>query len=346
MTAAIISVTEKGTMQSELLYKKIEAKGFKCKRFCYSKYASVGAESYENISILVKRIFSEYDILIFICACGIAVRTISPFIKSKISDPAVIVMDEQFKYVIPILSGHLGGANRISQIISNETGAKAVITTATDTGGKFSVDSFAKANSLYISDMKIAKAVSAAVLQNKKIGFASDYSTVNIPDELCTNLNCEIGICISDDKEKKPFNSTLNLIPQNIVLGIGCKRGRTSEEIESFLLNFLEKNQIPLYKVGRIATIDLKSDEKGILDFCKKYRLELSVYSAHELMNAEGNFTGSDFVKNITGVDNVCERSAVLCSKGGIIVPKTVGDGITCSAAQTDITIDFAKETL
>ena len=167
MTAAIISVTEKGTMQSELLYKKIEAKGFKCKRFCYSKYASVGAESYENISILVKRIFSEYDILIFICACGIAVRTISPFIKSKISDPAVIVMDEQFKYVIPILSGHLGGANRISQIISNETGAKAVITTATDTGGKFSVDSFAKANSLYISDMKIAKAVSAAVLQNK-----------------------------------------------------------------------------------------------------------------------------------------------------------------------------------
>lgn len=101
------------------------------------------------------------------------------------------------------------------------------------------------------------------------------------------------------------------------------KRGRTSEEIESFLLNFLEKNQIPLYKVGRIATIDLKADEKGILDFCKKYRLELSVYSAHELMNAEGNFTGSDFVKNITGVDNVCERSAVLCSKGRIIVPKT-----------------------
>ncbi len=85
MTAAIISVTEKGTMQSELLYKKkIEAKGFKCKRFCYSKYASVGAESYENILILVQtRIFSEYDILIFICACGIAVRTISPFIKSK-----------------------------------------------------------------------------------------------------------------------------------------------------------------------------------------------------------------------------------------------------------------------
>ena len=136
-------------------------------------------------------------------------------------------------------------------------------------------------------------------------------------------------------------NSTLNLIPQNIVLGIGCKRGRTSEEIESFLLNFLEKNQIPLYKVGRIATIDLKADEKGILDFCKKYRLELSVYSAHELMNAEGNFTGSDFVKNVTG-----ERSAVLCSKGKIIVPKTAENGITCSAAQTDITIDFAKETL
>lgn len=346
MTAAIISVTEKGTMQSELLYKKIEAKGFKCKRFCYSKYVSVGAESYESISILVKRIFSEYELLIFICACGIAVRTISPFIKSKTYDPAVIVMDEQFKYVIPILSGHLGGANRISQIISNEIGAKAVITTATDTGGKFSVDSFAAANNLYISDMKIAKAVSAAVLQNKKIGFISDYETINMPDELSKDLNCEIGICISDDKEKKPFNSTLNLIPQNIVLGIGCKRGKTFKEIESFLFDFLEKNKIPLYKICCMATINLKLNEKGILDFCKKYHLELSVYSAQELMSAEGHFTGSEFVKNVTGVDNVCERSAVLCSKGCIIVPKTVGDGITCSAAQMDISIDFTKEIL
>ena len=93
MTAAIISVTENGAKRSVLLSEKMNVKGFECKCFCYSKYISDSAESYENISILVKRIFSEYDILIFICACGIAVRTISPFIKSKISDPAVIVMD-------------------------------------------------------------------------------------------------------------------------------------------------------------------------------------------------------------------------------------------------------------
>lgn len=346
MTAAIISVTEKGTMQSELLYETIKAKGIDCKKFCYSKYTSDGAEEYENIFMLVKTIFSQYDILIFICACGIAVRAISPMINSKTSDPAVIVMDEQFKYAIPILSGHLGGANRIAQIIADEIGAEAVITTATDTGGKFSVDSFAKANKLYISDMKIAKAVSSAVLQNSKIGFVSDYAIENLPDELCRDLNCNIGICISDDKNKKPFSTTLNLVPRNIVLGIGCKKGKTLEEIESFLFNFLEINKIPLYKICSIATIDLKSDEKGLLDFCRKYRLEFIVYSPEELMTVEGIFTGSEFVKNVTGVDNVCERSAVLCSKGGIIVPKTVGNGITCSAAQIDISIDFAKEIL
>lgn len=344
MTAAIISVTENGAERSALLSEKMKGKGFECKRFCYGKYISDSGQGYESLSELVKRIFNEYDVLIFICACGIAVRTISPLIKSKVCDPAVIVMDESIKYVIPILSGHLGGANRISQIISNEMGAEAVITTATDIGGKFSVDSFAAANNLYISDMKIAKAVSAAVLQNKKIGIVSDYNTVNVPDQLCTDLNCKIGICISNDKEKKPFESTLNLIPQDIVLGVGCKKGKTFDEIESFLLRFLEKNQIPLYKISRIATIDLKANEKGILDFCKKYRLELSVYSARELMTAEGNFTDSEFVKSITGVDNVCERSAVLCGMGRIIVPKTAGNGITCSAAQTDIIIDFAKE--
>lgn len=344
MTAAIISVTENGVKQSALLYEKMNVKGFECKRFCYCRYKSDGADSYENIVMLVRSIFTEYDILIFICACGIAVRAISSMVKSKTSDPAVIVMDEQFKFAVPILSGHLGGANRITEIISKETGAQAIITTATDTGGKFSVDSFAAANNLYISDMKIAKAVSAAVLQNKKIGFASDYSTVNIPDEISKDFNCEVGICISDDTDKKPFEITLNLIPKNIVLGMGCKKGKTLEEIESFLFYFLAKNQIPLYKICRIATIDLKANEKGILDFCKRYHLELCVYSAQELMTAEGGFTGSEFVKNVTGVDNVCERSAVLCGGGRIIVPKTIGNGITCSAVQTDISIDFAKE--
>lgn len=346
MTAAIISVTEKGAMQSKLLYEKIETKGFKCKRFCYSKYVSDSAESYESLSMLIKIIFSKYDILVFICACGIAVRTVSPMINSKTSDPAVIVMDEQFNYAIPILSGHLGGANRIAQIIADETGAKAVITTATDTGGKFSVDSFAKANKLYISDMKIAKAVSSAVLQNSKIGLVSDYDIENLPNELCRDLNRKIGICISDDTNKKPFSCTLNLVPQNIVLGIGCKKGKALEEIESFLFNFLEKNKIPLYKIGRIATIDLKSNEKGILELCKKYHIELFTYSTQELMTVKGNFTGSEFVKKVTGVDNVCERSAVLCSKGDIIVPKTAENGITCSAAQTNVSIDFAKEIL
>lgn len=160
------------------------------KRFCFEKNSDEFSEKISDIYEVARKAFSENNALIFICSCGIAVRSAAPLINSKISDPAVIVIDDFGKFVIPILSGHIGGANRIAEIIAENVGAVPIITTATDVGGRFSPDSFAAANGLIITDINAAKSVAAAVLNNEKIGIKSDYPYKNIPCEIVENSLC------------------------------------------------------------------------------------------------------------------------------------------------------------
>ena len=113
--------------------------------------------------------FEECDALIYIGACGIAVRAIAPFVKDKFTDPAVISMDELGGYIIPLLSGHVGGANELAMEIANITGGVAVISTATDVNGAFAVDVFAKKNDLKLANKELAKLISADILDGKHL---------------------------------------------------------------------------------------------------------------------------------------------------------------------------------
>jgi cobalt-precorrin 5A hydrolase len=143
-----------------------------------------------------------------------------------------------------------------------------------------------------------------------------------------------------------PFPVTLRLVPKNIVLGIGCKRATNCETIERAVRSALDSAGIAFERVICAATIDLKSNEAGLLGFCEKYGLKLHFFTAQMLMEADGDFTSSDFVKSITGVDNVCERSAVKCSGGRLIMRKTAAGGVTVAAAEKLMTLDFERKVL
>ncbi|MGN0577469.1 MAG: cobalt-precorrin 5A hydrolase [Ruminiclostridium sp.] len=344
MKISIISFTEKGRILSQKI-SGLFSEEHGVKRYCYHKKQDENSEAFSDIKELVSRIFYSSGALIFICACGIAVRSIAPFIRSKATDPAVIVIDDCGSFVIPILSGHLGGANRLAEIIAEKTGAKAVITTATDIGGAFSPDSFAKANNLVITNLSAAKEIAAVVLDNEKIGLVSDYECKNIPPEIAENTPCRTGICISSDCGKKPFEITLNLLPKNICIGIGCKRGTPCNKIEAHIFDSLLGAGIDKRRLCCAATIDIKADEAGIIEFCKKNSLKLITYTAEQLMSASGDFKKSDFVLSQTGTDNVCERSAVLTG-GRLIMPKMAANGVTVAAAELPTEIDFEKRIL
>ncbi|MCM1226355.1 MAG: cobalt-precorrin 5A hydrolase [Clostridium sp.] len=337
MRSAIISVTKNGTAISEKIAFSLK-NDHECIQYAFGKYANENTVSFAKLGSLVSDIFSKYDALVFICACGIAVRTIAPFVCSKLTDPAVIVIDEQGKFAVSLLSGHIGKANALTQKIADISGAIPVITTATDIGKKFSPDSFALANDLHICETDMAKEIAAAVLNNEKIGIYSDYPIENLPE--CFSENSEIGISISENFSNSPFKKTLHLVPKNIVMGIGCKRNTDADKLEDFILKNLEKYNIPIWRVRSINTIDLKKYEAAICEFAEKYDIPLKTFSADELTAVDGDFSSSEFVLKTAGTDNVCERSA--CADSGILfAPKYAENGMTFALSELSVQIDF-----
>ena len=339
MKVAILSFTPKGALLQNRIITKFN-------------YEFIVFDLEKNqIKKWLEKVFYQCDAIIFIGAAGIATRLISTLLKGKDVDPGVLVMDELGKYVIPILSGHIGGSNELSIEIAKEINAIPIITTATDINGKFAVDVWSTKNNCKIEDISKIKYISSAVLKDELIGLYSEFEIVGeLPEEIVKTdktgskilfgkeLNestvLKNGICISLNGEKTPFENTINIIPQIITLGIGCRRGTEMEKLEKFVFEELKNNHISRKSILGIATIDLKKDEIGLIDFGKKYNFKITTYTKEELQNVKGDFTGSEFVKSITGVDNVCERSCMLKSDGELIVKKIAKDGMTLAIAK------------
>ena len=295
--------------------------------------------------------FSTNDALIFIGAIGIALRAIAPYIKTKTKDPAVVVVDELGQFSIPILSGHIGGANELALQIAEDLGSIPVITTATDINSVFAVDTWAKSQGLQILNPECIKLVSSKLLKGESVHVKSDYPIQgNLPKNVYLNdledSNAGYDVIITHkDLENERKNDTLLLVPQIITVGIGCRKDISFESVESSILNILKSENYHILSINALASIDKKVNEKGILEFAKKYDLPFNTYSAEELNSLEGDFTKSEFVKSVVEVDNVCERSAIKESNGKLIRRKDTcdGAGVTVALAINDPNISWEK---
>jgi cobalt-precorrin 5A hydrolase len=291
--------------------------------------------------------FGGADAIFFIGAAGIAVRTVAPLVRSKVTDPAVIAVDETGRWVIPLLGGHIAGGNALALETAAFLGGEAVITTATDINGVFAVDMWAKSRNLAISSMEKAKKVSAKLLAGGEIPFRYDYPVDGEPprgivyrrEEAAPPLG--LGILVSMRRGAAGENE-LQIIPRRVYAGIGCRKGALEQEIAEIFDEALESLGLDGRCVAGVASIDLKKTEPGLLGFCKNRGLYCVFFSASELRAAEGSFNGSDFVRKVAGVDNVCERAAVLASGGGkLIKGKTARHGVTVAAAVKEVPLRF-----
>lgn len=327
---------------------------------------SVAVRNDEPLADWTKRGFEEGNALIFVGATGIASRSIAPFIKSKLEDPAVIVIDELGKFVIPILSGHVGGANELAIRLADKLNAIPVITTATDINDKFAIDVWARKNGLNILNKDGIAKVSSKLLRGINVSLYIDdkFRIINnsyekeaeSQQDKFSNKQEEIeaqklpeGVFLVDSKEAADIvisdnevalkGAALALKPKTLILGIGCKKGKSYEEI----LGIIKANDIDLSEVFALATIDIKSQEQGLIQLASRHRLNFLTYTSKQLMALEGDFTGSTFVRKQTGTDNVCERSALLAAgdKGELILKKQADKGITLAVARRCWKVNF-----
>ena len=281
-----------------------------------------------NLKETVKRHFND-DAVIFIGAVGIAVRSIAPYIKDKFCDPAVLVIDELGRYVIPLLSGHVGGANELANYIGGALSAAPIITTATDINGAFAVDVFAKKNNLLISSRKLAKDVSAALLDNNCIDIDSDIKSIDVK-ELKKKLNpknkvCDIKVRITD----RIYDDTvLTLIPKNLYIGVGCKKNTDADKMWDFVNDIFRLEGLDIRAVKSIGSIDIKRDEDAVKNLANRLNVPFLTFTKDELNSVSGDFFESEFVRKTVGVGNVCER-AVCIQCNNLIVKKTAREGMT-----------------
>lgn len=313
-------------------FRNRECRAYTMERFVQDGFLPLEESVYQDA-------FSWADVLIFVGACGIAVRKIAPYIRDKRTDPAVVCVDELGKFVVPLLSGHIGGANELAWKLATELNSTPVITTATDINHKFSVDAWAVKHDFEISDMNVAKSVSAEILEND-VPMLSDFPiNEELPNGVVDGFRGNLGIYLTYQK-REPFTHTLRLMPKVLHLGIGCRRGTGKAAIAEAVDSVLMENGIDPRAVRCAASIDLKAEEQGLLEFCEERKWPITFCSAEELLTIEGDFTPSEFVQSVTGVDNVCERAALMGAKE-LIVKKTARNGVTVAVAAEYLEVRF-----
>ncbi|ORT99544.1 Cobalamin biosynthesis protein CbiG [Anaerovibrio sp. JC8] len=297
------------------------------------------AISYSRLSDAVKEEFSRYGALIFIMAAGIVVRTIAPFLNSKLTDPAVVVMDEQAKNIISLLSGHMGGANELTLELAEILHSNPVITTATDVNNKLAPDLLASRLGLVPYPKKNILHLNNAVLGEVQPEYLIDE---NIPclDEYLEKMKengIEVTVCNDGEITKRAVESgkykvivsaeqypvnewVLYLRPRRLIAGVGCRRGVGADLIRGALEESCKRIGWSIDRIDELASTTFKADEKGLLDIAKELNKKITFWDNSKLKEQIEyyNLAESEFVRKAIGVGNVAEAAAFCCVNHGV----------------------------
>ena len=283
----------------------------------------------ERVPILLEKTFNKYDLHIFVAATGAVVRIIEGKFKSKDTDPAVITIDDHANFVISLLSGHLGGANEECKKIANGIGAIPVITTASDVGGKIAVDTLSQKIKAKLNDLDGAKRVTSLIVNGENV-------SLHLPKNIVNHDENSAGAIIVSNRKNIEISK---IIPQNIFIGIGCKRGVSKEHIIEKLKYAMDKQNLELSAIKMVASAWVKSDEIGLIEAMEELGIPIKFFDKEEILKVEDLVEErSEFVKNHIGVYGVSEPCAFLASsgKGAFLAKKIKLDGMTLSIFEED----------
>ena len=332
---AILTLTPGGMIQARSL-----ARQMTCDCYTSDKLVSEGFLGFDgSMAACVERLFVEYRALLFICASGICVRMIAPLVSDKLSDPAVLVMDERGQHVISLLSGHVGKANELTLKIAELTGASPVITTATDVNQLLALDILIAQVGANVSEYRQqVKMVNQMLVSQQKVGLYLDnvhledtrgFLKITDLSSLPEDLSALVVFSHRTDIVVQCSIPVVWVIPRNIVVGIGCRRGCEGELLYQNLCQHLESLKIDIRAILKIGSIELKQSEPGLIALKNRLNVPFTVFSAQELKEYESHFPQSDFVQQTVGVGSVSQPAAWIMSHGHLLEPTLKQDGMT-----------------
>lgn len=344
-STAIVALTQQGVRLGLQIHARLPGS------VCYvprrHRFAlTMGAVGFDRLGLIVPELWRSYRSLVFVMATGIVVRQIAPFVSDKASDPAVVVLDERGSFVVSLLSGHLGGANRLAGLIARITGGQAVITTATDVQNKPAVDLLAQEAGLEIENREMVGRVTRAILEDEPVwiydpggylreGLKGEGSVFRLETDRDVALQPRgrVGIWVAEHPAPGR-EGVLYLRPRNLVVGVGCNRGTGVGEILALVHQVFLDHSLTVHSIRNIATVDIKSHEPGIIELGRTLNRPVAVFTRAEIAGIRVP-NPSPVVEQHLGVRSVCEATALLSAQvDTLLVPKRKSANATVAVAR------------
>ncbi|MGQ9483450.1 MAG: cobalt-precorrin 5A hydrolase [Desulfosoma sp.] len=364
---AVVSITRQGTALALRLVETLPG----CTVYVPARHGfalAMGAEPYDRLRDLFPKLWRKYRAMVCIMAAGIVVRSIAPLLRSKTSDPAVVVVDERGQYVISLLSGHVGGANRMAQVVASLLGAQAVITTGSDVAQKTALDTMALARDLVMEDMTWAARVTTAIVDEEPFwiydpdGHLAPYRAMlsnalwvaeAVPatasgvqefqkaqegrqtalDAAGMDPSKIAGVWVSVSQKPKAYRAVV-LRPRTLVVGVGCNRNTPAGEILQVVRDVMHRHHLAETAVRTLASVDIKENEEGLLEAARAWPCPI-VFFSKETLQTQMVPNPSSVVHRHIGVYSVCEAAALQAARNGrLIVQKQKTPNVTVAVAK------------
>lgn len=287
-----------------------------------------------RLSTVMTEIWPEYRAIVCIMATGIVVRTIAPLLRDKYQDPAVVVCDEAGRFAISLLSGHLGGANELAHRVAAATGGQAVLTTASDVLGHTALDLWCREWGLTPASTTALTRAMGKLVDRGTLTLWSRYPLPELPADLVPAAARATADLVVDSRTDACEGGAL-LHPKALVIGIGCNRGTAAAAIAQAVEATCRHHRLAPQAIARLASIDLKQDEIGLLEYAGQQSLAIAFFSKERLNRVEG-IAASEAVLRATGAKGVAEPAALLAagSASTLLVPKMKWTEVTTAVAE------------
>ena len=341
---AVYALTEQGAALGDALAQGLGATLF-LPRALAQGYA---AEPFDRLADQVAAGFSRFRRHVFICATGIVVRLTAPLLVAKDRDPAVVVLDQEGRYVVSLVAGHLGGANALAREVAALTGGRAVITTATDTAGLPAPDLLAQAAGCAFKDLAKVKVVSRALLAGERVQLLDPAGWLEqtawrdrrpeafeVLREPAAWQGHRPGILVTHAADCLGLDqgSCLVLRPPSLCLGLGCRKGVPAGELLDFVAREFRAGNLSLDSLWKLGTAAAKQDDPGLAEAARRLDRELMFFGKDELNAMDAPHPSPGALRHL-GVENVCEAAAMLLAgTRELLIPKRKTNRATLAVA-------------